>query len=99
MTDLTLWSGRLLRDKGMARVEENEDTRWVNAATMWVDMLPPGTVFTAEDLCSIGRPRRPNSVGARLNALAKQGLIAPAGFVQATRKERHASRMLSWRRV
>jgi hypothetical protein len=82
----------------MARV--HVDPQWVADAERWVQRLAPGSLFTAETLtAAIGRPSHPNAVGARLNALARSGLIAVDGFVQAERSERHASRMLRWRRV
>ena len=87
------------RDAGMARVEGAEHSAWTAEALRWVYRLPTGTEFTAEDLCAaVGRPERPNSVGARLSALARSGLIVEAGYVQAERSERHASRMLRWAR-
>lgn len=93
-------SGEELRDAGMDRVEQSPAAGpWIAAANGWVRALSAGATFSAEDLCAqVGRPARPNMVGARLSALARQRLIEPVGYEKAERRERHASRMLTWRR-
>ena len=99
-SQLELFTARRLRAQGMARVDGSVDPYWKMLADCWVEDLPEGEQFTAEDLCrAVGRPSRPNAVGARLSALARQGFIEEAGYVQAERSERHASRMLRWRRT
>lgn len=91
--------GKVLRDRGMEKVERAEDPVWIMAANRWVQDLPSGREFTAEDLCeAVGRPRRPNAVGARLSGISRRGIITPVGYAQAERSERHSSRMLRWRR-
>lgn len=93
-------TGAELRDAGMDRIEQSPTAApWIAAANRWVRELPAGATFTAEALCAqVGRPPKPNMVGARLSALAGQRLIEAIGYDKAQRPERHASRMLTWRR-
>lgn len=92
--------GIRLRDIGMGLVVGAESTDWPARAERWILGLASGTTFTAEDLtAAIGRPARPNSVGARLSACARMGWVKPVGYARAHRPERHASRMLRWVRV
>jgi len=92
--------GAQRRDLGMSAVEAVEHGDWPAKALRWVYRLERDATFTAEDLCAaIGRPARPNSVGARLSALARSGLIVVDGYGTAERVERHASVLRRWRRT
>jgi hypothetical protein len=98
--DASAKCGAELRDKGMALVVGAEASDWPAKCERWVLAQPRGKEFTAEDITTaIGRPERPNSVGARLSAMARMKWIEPVGYVKANRAERHASRMLVWRRI
>ena len=91
--------GRRLRDEGMALVNEHEDPAWQDEADRVIrELAYSGVAFTAQDLTNrIGMPTRPNAVGARFSAAARQGIIEDVGYAQSTRAARHASRMLVWR--
>ena len=91
--------GRRLRDEGMALVDEHEHPAWRAAADRAIrELAYAGSPFTAEDVISrVGMPNRPNAVGARFSAAARQGLIEDIGYAQSSRSTRHASRLLVWR--
>lgn len=93
-------TGAELRDAGMDATLRAERPEWIIAANRWRDALPRGQEFDAEDMtAAVGRPERPNSVGARLSAWARGGLIERIGSTQAQRRERHASWMSKWRKL
>lgn len=79
---------------------------WSERAERWVRELSSGTRFTSEDLTdAIGKPRkvtetnRNNAVGAKINSLAKRGLIKGHGYVTALNPESHGRNIRVWERV
>lgn len=91
--------GRRLRDEGMALVDEHEHPAWKAEADRVIrELAYGGRPFTAYDVTDrIGMPARPNAVGARFSAAARQGIIEDIGYTQSKRAARHASRQLVWR--
>ena len=99
--------GLFYKERGMAIVETAEaiHSDWIERADDAIRELA-GTrfaftgepiPFTAEDVrARVGPPAHPNSMGARMNAAAKRGLIVKAGTVKASRPERHANEMRLW---
>lgn len=94
-----LEEGRRLRDEGMARVDANSHPAWRACADQTIlDLAKSGREFAADDVTAVcGQPAHPNATGARFSAASRRGIIEPVGYRQAVRKERHASRMLTWR--
>jgi hypothetical protein len=80
---------------------------WKDAAREAVIEMPIGHTFTADDLIAVvGLPsgdagqNENNAVGAIINGMAKQKLIAKtASRVNATRKGSHARELTVWRRT
>jgi hypothetical protein len=96
---MSLEQGRNLRDEGMDRVQRAEDARWkflFNAtAEGFARSLTP---FQPDDVIDIvGMPRRPNVIGALINALVRRGTITAVGTAQSRRAKSHARRKTVYR--
>lgn len=78
---------------------------WKHRADAVIQKLAlSGQDFTSEAVTAeVGQPtgengeNKPNAVGARFSAAARQGLIVRVGFVKATRANQHATMISLWR--
>lgn len=97
-----LVEGERLKAEGQAGVTANTPDGWRTSFDGWVEHLPTGSEFTATDVLEgVGYPPRevhPNTIGARLTALAKRGIIDPVGYRKSERPQRHAGIVRVWRR-
>lgn len=93
--------GRRRRDLGMARVDALVEHGWRTRFDRSVRMFAAvGEDFTADDIIEqVGMPLgNPNAIGARMNALARAGVIVATGrTAKAKRPESHARRQTVWR--
>ena len=90
---------RQLRDEALRATFENADN-WARSCWSAVieHLAASGVPFSSDTCREIGAPdpSHPNHVGAFFMAMAKAGVIRPAGFVQSTRRTRHAAWQRSW---
>ncbi len=93
-------TGEDLKQEGMDRVYEAEPTPWKDKAWEYVRDLEPGTQINADQLCdAIGRPERPNSVGAFFYSMAVAGYLKRVDFTRSKRPIAHAGLLSVWERV
>jgi hypothetical protein len=93
-------TGAGLRDRGVSQVAAASPQFLARATEAIRSLARLDQPFTAEDVASLtGRPDRPNAMGAALISARKAGIIEKVGYVQATRKARHASALAVWRGV
>ena len=91
-------TGRELRDTGVAQVAAASPNFLAKATEAIKALARQDEPFTAEDVAALtGRPDRPNAMGAALISAHKAGIIVKVGYVQATRRSRHASALAVWR--
>jgi hypothetical protein len=89
--------GVTLRDQGVAKVAAASPNFLYRATEAIKRLAKLGQPFTAEDVAALtGRPDRPNAMGAALISARRAGIITKVGYVQATRKARHASALAVW---
>ncbi len=89
-----LFSGELLRDEGIAKVSEHNES-WMEHAVKFVEDWSPlhdWYDFTGEDLRfmlnqKVGLPRHPNAYGALINTLVRRKIIKPTGEYRAMRDD------------
>lgn len=99
----SLEAGRTERDEGLRVVRDHTPETWAErfdeCALRFAAMANGRREFTSEDVTEIvGQPpNHPNAVGARMNALAKRGLIVKTGYRQAERPNQHATVIATWR--
>jgi hypothetical protein len=101
-TQIALFTGRQLMEKGTQKVLDRELEVWKRLAADWIHKLPIGTEFDAVELIEdVGAPpRHPNSVGALIRTQAKKGEIRWTGrFVQSSTASRHCGVIRIWERV
>ncbi len=98
--DLPLFNGEVLRDEGIAKVSEHNES-WMDLCIR--EVTSPGWIddrinFTGEDIRfrligSIGYPDHSNAWGALINTLVKRKIIKPTGEYRAMRDDSsHARR-------
>ena len=90
---------QLFRDEKLRDTFENADQHTKSCWSTAIDYLAvSGTPFCADTCRELGvpEPSHPNHVGAFFMAAAKAGVIRPVGFVQSTRRQRHAAWMRQW---
>jgi len=101
-------------DKDMSKAEKERGTtlaanalvEWKKKAWDWLDKLPVGSEFTADDLVSAvglpthedGRPNN-NGVGGFISGLAKVGAVRCVGYTNSDRVTNHARVLRIWRKV
>ena len=92
--DLPLFTGEVLRDEGIKKVAEHNES-WMERATKYVEDWSPlydWYDFTGEDLRfmlnhKVGLPRHPNAYGALINTLVRRKIIKPTGEYRAMRDD------------
>jgi hypothetical protein len=94
-------TGAELRDAGMKRAVDAEGDAWKALAINEIRrQARAGWRITAETVtAAVGLPAHPNVMGALFSKLKRAGEITDVGYLQATRTERHGSRMLVWEGV
>ena len=104
--------GQILRDEGMAQVEENSGS-WKTTARerteAWINSMPAGTVFTGEDIrldlqdAGLEEPHHPNAwsavIGGRIRVWLKSNRIQMDGWKPGADPKAHARRMIAYRVV
>lgn len=90
--------GLVLKAEGQALVLEHEEETWKHAAALEIEALAAiGQPFTAEDVAAlVGRPTRPNAMGAAMSAAVRRGQIRRVGYRTATRPDAHARVIAVW---
>ena len=87
-----LFSGELLRDEGIAKVSDNNES-WMNECIKYVSTQPRFRAkFTGEDIrfncvSFVGYPSHPNAWGALINTLVRRKIIKPTGEYRAMRDD------------
>jgi len=91
--EFDIGQGRAVRDEGMARVTDHNET-FKEQFARFIDHLPRGWIGTCEDIREawLGvKPNHPNAWGACWNAAKKRGmLIEMPTQVQMVAKKSHA---------
>lgn len=91
-------TGAELRDAGMDLAEQGDDAYKALAINEIRRQARAGWRITAETVTAVvGLPAHPNVMGALFSKLKRAGEIVDVGYIQASRVERHASRMLVWK--
>ena len=104
--------GRLLRDAGMAQVEDNSGD-WKTVARRqvdaWFESTPSGTQFIGEDIrnslqaAGLESPHHANAwsavIGSRIRVWLKTGQIQIDGWKAASDPRAHARRMIAYRKI
>lgn len=90
-----LFSGEVLRDKGIKQVSSHNET-WMEscvyyATNVFVEYNRDRT-FTGEDIragcvAEFGEPKHPNAWGALINSLVRQKIIKPTGEWRKTKNQ------------
>jgi hypothetical protein len=102
--------GQILRDEGMAQVEENSGN-WKTTARerteAWINSMPAGTIFTGEDIrldlqdAGLEEPHHPNAwsavIGGRIRVWLKSNRIRMEGWKAGSDPKAHARRMIAYR--
>ncbi|GAB3349977.1 hypothetical protein [Modestobacter lapidis] len=90
---------RLLQDEKLQATFESAD-KWTRScwSTAIEHLAASGVPFCSDTCREIGAPEpsHPNHIGAFFMAAAKAGIIRPVGFIQSTRRQRHAAWMRQW---
>jgi hypothetical protein len=91
-----LFSGELLRDEGIAKVSEHNES-WMELCVKESESyLPPSNghvyTFTGEDLRfylgrKVGCPAHPNAWGALISTLVRRKIIKPTGEYRAMKDD------------
>lgn len=84
------------RDTGMARAE-SADAEWADAAFAWIDRLPVGSEFDADDVRSEFGPSAAS--GSVFRRAARARLIEVVGITTSRARTRHGGISRKWRRT
>lgn len=94
--------GEVLALEGMSRAVNAADPRWVPMAR-WVleQYIAHGQPFTADDVWGFltdlnVHTSEPRALGAIIKCAAQDGRIRRVGYVQSSRKQRHAAPIAQW---
>lgn len=70
---------------------------WDSQALLWIETLPSGYLFTADDMTeAVGAPTNTGVSGAVLRSAQKRRLISAIGYTKATRTTSHGRVLAQW---